>query len=59
VLKPHGLVAGIYGMNFRHMPEMEWVFGYALAIGLMLASAILPYWFALDGVALGPTIPLS
>lgn len=31
------LVAGIYGMNFRSMPELDWVFGYPMAIGLMLA----------------------
>ena len=30
------LVAGIYGMNFRHMPELDWVFGYPLTIGIML-----------------------
>ena len=29
------LIAGVYGMNFRHMPELEWRFGYAWAIGLM------------------------
>jgi magnesium transporter len=33
-------------MNFRHMPELEWPGGYPWAIVLMLASAILPYWFA-------------
>ncbi|MFT4158174.1 MAG: magnesium/cobalt transporter CorA [Microbacterium sp.] len=31
------LVAGIYGMNFRVMPELDWVFGYPMAIALMLA----------------------
>ena len=29
------LIAGIYGMNFRHMPELHWQYGYALALGLM------------------------
>jgi magnesium transporter len=29
------LIAGIYGMNFRHMPELDWEFGYPLAIGVM------------------------
>jgi magnesium transporter len=29
------LIAGIYGMNFDHMPELGWQFGYAYAIGLM------------------------
>ena len=45
VLLPPTMVASIYGMNFRHMPELEWTFGYPLALGLMLASAILPYAF--------------
>ncbi len=34
------LVAGIYGMNFQHMPELEWRFGYAWALALMAGSAI-------------------
>jgi magnesium transporter len=29
------LVAGIYGMNFTHMPELDWTLGYPLAVGLM------------------------
>jgi magnesium transporter len=29
------LIAGVYGMNFEHMPELGWQFGYAYAIGLM------------------------
>lgn len=37
------LVAGIYGMNFRHMPELDWVYGYPLAIGTMLVTAYLLY----------------
>jgi magnesium transporter len=35
------LIAGIYGMNFRHMPELGWRYGYAMAIGLMLLSAVI------------------
>lgn len=31
------MVAGIYGMNFEHMPELQWRYGYAAAIGIMLA----------------------
>ncbi|MFP5327610.1 MAG: CorA family divalent cation transporter, partial [Acidimicrobiia bacterium] len=31
------LVAGIYGMNFEHMPELEWRYGYPFALGLMVA----------------------
>jgi magnesium transporter len=37
------LVAGIYGMNFTHMPELDWVYGYPLAIGTMLVAAYLLY----------------
>ncbi len=45
VFLPPTLVASIYGMNFEHMPELEWPFGYPFAIGLMILSALLPYWF--------------
>ncbi len=37
------LIAGIYGMNFRHMPELGWRLGYPFALGLMLASAAALY----------------
>jgi magnesium transporter len=37
------LIAGIYGMNFRHMPELEWRFGYPFSIGLMLVSGFVLY----------------
>ena len=30
------LVAGIYGMNFDHMPELHWRYGYPFALGLMV-----------------------
>jgi magnesium transporter len=30
------MIAGIYGMNFTHMPELEWKYGYPLAVGVML-----------------------
>jgi magnesium transporter len=45
VLLPPALVAGVYGMNFEHMPELEWLFGYPWALGVMLLSAVLPYWW--------------
>ena len=35
------LIAGIYGMNFEHMPELHWIHGYPFALGLMLAIAVL------------------
>ncbi|MER7796664.1 magnesium and cobalt transport protein CorA [Microbacterium sp. NPDC096154] len=34
------IVAGIYGMNFHHMPELHWVWGYPMAIGMMAATAV-------------------
>jgi len=43
VFMPPTLVASIYGMNFKNMPELEWTFGYPLAIVIMLAAAVLPY----------------
>jgi magnesium transporter len=30
------MIAGVYGMNFKHMPELDWSFGYPLSVGLML-----------------------
>jgi len=46
VLMPPTLIAGIYGMNFEHMPELRWLLGYPFALGLILISAIVPYWLA-------------
>jgi magnesium transporter len=31
------LIAGVYGMNFQHMPELDWIFGYPLALGAMVS----------------------
>ena len=31
------MIAGLYGMNFKHMPELDWTFGYPMAIGAMVA----------------------
>jgi magnesium transporter len=45
VLMPPTLIASIYGMNFKNMPELGWEFGYPMAIILMVIAAILPYWF--------------
>jgi magnesium transporter len=45
VLLPPTMVASVYGMNFRHMPELDWTYGYPFALLLMLAAAILPYAF--------------
>ena len=45
MLMPPTLVASIYGMNFRHMPELDWIDGYPIALGLMLLSAIIPFFY--------------
>ncbi len=39
---PPVLIAGIYGMNFKAMPELDWVWGYPYALVLMLVSALIP-----------------
>ena len=44
-LLPPTLIASIYGMNFKAMPELEWRFGYPLAICFMLVSIISPFWY--------------
>jgi magnesium transporter len=41
---PLTLIAGIYGMNFKHMPELDWKFGYPLALGIMVITAIIMYF---------------
>jgi magnesium transporter len=45
VFLPPTLIASIYGMNFRVMPELAWPYGYPLAGVLMLVSALLPLWY--------------
>jgi magnesium transporter len=42
-LLPPTLIASIYGMNFRFMPEVGWAWGYPFALGLMLASVAAPF----------------
>ncbi|WP_328814306.1 CorA family divalent cation transporter [Pelistega ratti] len=37
-------IAGIYGMNFEHMPELKWVFGYPLSLGVMAGICGFLYW---------------
>jgi magnesium transporter len=45
VLMPPTLIASVYGMNFKQMPELEWAHGYPMAVLMMLAAAIGPYLF--------------
>ena len=42
---PPTLVAGIYGMNFKYMPELEWLDGYPMAIAVMMTCAITPFLY--------------
>jgi magnesium transporter len=42
-LMPPTLVGTIYGMNFKHMPELDWTWGYPMALGFMVLSAVLPW----------------
>jgi magnesium transporter len=45
VFMPPTLIASIYGMNFKHMPELEFEYAYPLALALMLLAAVVPYFF--------------
>ncbi|KAA0075058.1 magnesium transporter CorA family protein [Tardiphaga sp. P9-11] len=45
VLMPPTLIASVYGMNFKLMPELQWDFGYPVALVMMLLAAALPYMF--------------
>jgi magnesium transporter len=45
VLMPPTLIASIYGMNFKHMPELDLPYAYPLVLGAMLVAAVLPYLF--------------
>ncbi|HEY2356227.1 MAG TPA: magnesium/cobalt transporter CorA [Phenylobacterium sp.] len=50
ILMPPTLVASVYGMNFHHMPELAWPFGYPMALSFMAMSAIIPIiWFKRRG----------
>ncbi|ALL12518.1 magnesium/cobalt transporter CorA [Caulobacter henricii] len=37
-------IAGIYGMNFEHMPELSWTYGYPVALGVIVGVCLLLYW---------------
>lgn len=47
---PPTVLVGVWGMNFRNMPELEWHFGYFLALATVFASAAIPLlWFRRKG----------
>jgi magnesium transporter len=45
IFLPPTLIASSYGMNFKNMPELEWWYGYPMAIAMMIASATFTYTF--------------
>ncbi len=44
IFLPPTLIASIYGMNFRFLPELEWAWGYPVALALIIISAVLPIY---------------
>jgi len=44
-LLPPTLIASIYGMNFKALPELEWTYGYPFSLALMVVSVTLPFWY--------------
>jgi magnesium transporter len=58
IFLPLSLLAGIYGMNFANMPELEWHWGYFALVGVMTTVAVgLWLYFAWRGFIGGPRIP--
>jgi magnesium transporter len=45
VMLPLTFIAGVYGMNFKHMPELDWLYGYPFALSLMALIAASIFWF--------------
>ena len=51
VLTPPMVIAGIYGMNFKVIPELQWTYGYPFALGLcLLSSAAVFFWMRWRGL---------
>ena len=44
-LLPPTLIASVYGMNFKYMPELDWAMGYPYALALMVGSAVIPMFY--------------
>jgi hypothetical protein len=45
VFIPLTFIVGVYGMNFEHMPELAWRYGYLMIWVVMLAVAVAMYWY--------------
>ena len=42
---PPTLVASMYGMNFKNMPELGWKYGYPYALALIVITTLIPLWW--------------
>jgi magnesium transporter len=42
IFLPPMLIVSVYGMNFKHMPELDWFYGYPFALSLTILSAVIP-----------------
>ena len=50
IFMPLSFIAGFYGMNFEHMPELKWQYGYPLAIaGMLVIATSFFYYFRRKG----------
>jgi len=50
IFMPLTFIVGVYGMNFKYMPELTWKYGYFGALGLMLIIAVgMTVWFTKKG----------
>lgn len=50
IFAPITFIAGVYGMNFKYMPELDWKYGYFIALGVMgLISVFMYLWFKRKG----------
>jgi magnesium transporter len=45
IFLPPTLIAGVFGMNFHYMPELDWHYGYPASLALMLIRAVGPYLY--------------
>jgi magnesium transporter len=45
IFMPLTFITGVYGMNFRYMPELYWRYGYFIILGIMILVGLMMYWF--------------
>jgi len=50
IFMPLTFIAGVYGMNFDFMPELNWKYGYFVIMGVMLIIGVFMFfWFKIKG----------